>query len=200
MTPRGVAAIRAEGAEVEEVAGTYDEAVAGARRPTGALLVQDTGWPGYDQVPAWIVEGYGTICVEIDAEPGRVAVQIGVGSFAAAMVRRFAGARDHRRRARRRGVRARLGGGRRAGRGAGAARLGAWWGPTAAALSITAWPAVSRGVEAFAAVSDDRAGDAVRSPGAGRRDRRARAARRGSQACSPSATSSRSRPPTPCWW
>ena len=56
-------------------------------------MIQDTAWPGYETCPRWVVEGYATIGAEIDVEPDVVAVQIGVGSFAAAMVRRFAGAR-----------------------------------------------------------------------------------------------------------
>ena len=113
-------AIAAEGARVEVVDGSYDEAVERAAQ-AGALVIQDTG---DDQVPRWIVEGYGTIGAEIDVEPDVVAVQIGVGSFAAAMVRRFAGRADHRRRAGRRRLRARLGRGRRARRGPWPARLG----------------------------------------------------------------------------
>ena len=40
-----------------------------------------------------MIEGYATIGAEIADRPDLVAVQIGVGSFAAAMVRRFAPAR-----------------------------------------------------------------------------------------------------------
>ena len=85
-------AIAAEGARVEVVDGTYDEAVERAAQ-LDALVIQDTAWPGYETVPAWVVEGYSTIGAEIDLQPDLVGVQIGVGSFAAAMVRRFAGAR-----------------------------------------------------------------------------------------------------------
>jgi diaminopropionate ammonia-lyase len=89
------AAIAGEGARVEVVAGTYDDAVEAAAAVDGpdVLVIQDTGWPGYEVIPRWVIEGYSTIGAEIDAEPDVVAVQIGVGSFAAAMVRRFAGAR-----------------------------------------------------------------------------------------------------------
>ena len=31
------------------------------------MLVQDTAWPGYEQVPRWIVDGYATLLNEIDA-------------------------------------------------------------------------------------------------------------------------------------
>ena len=93
--PATRAAITGEGAKVVQVAGGYDEAVAAARqwaqdRPAAAL-VQDTAWPGYEQVPGWIVEGYSTLFAELDAQlaeigagpPALVAVPVGVGSLAA---------------------------------------------------------------------------------------------------------------------
>jgi diaminopropionate ammonia-lyase len=153
-------AIAREGARVEVVDGSYDEAVEGAAA-TGALVIQDTGWPGYEHVPGWIVEGYGTIGAEIDHEPDVVAVQIGVGSFAAAMVRRFAGARI---------IGVEPVDAACALASAAAGELVEVPGPHDSVMaglncgraSITAWPVVSRGIEAFAAVSDDRAREAVR--------------------------------------
>ncbi|MFF8832512.1 pyridoxal-phosphate dependent enzyme [Streptomyces sp. NPDC015131] len=71
--PSAVAAIAAEGAEVTAVAGPYDEAVrraADAARGPGAVLVQDTAWPGYEEIPGWIVEGYSTLFAEVDAQLG----------------------------------------------------------------------------------------------------------------------------------
>src|SRR5262245_31837151 len=50
-------AIAAEGAQVEVVEGSYDEAVERAGE-AGALVIQDTGDA---EVPGWIVEGYGAI-------------------------------------------------------------------------------------------------------------------------------------------
>ena len=98
--PVAVAAIAAEGAEVTEVTGTYDEAVrlaAEAAGEPGAVLVQDTGWPGYEQVPGWIVEGYSTLFAEVDAQlseaeaaaPGLVVIPAGVGSLAQAGVTHY---------------------------------------------------------------------------------------------------------------
>ena len=92
--------IRSEGARVIEVYGTYDEAVTRAARAAeapGALLLQDHGWEGYEQVPAWVAEGYETIFAEVDealaaaGEPGPdlVLVQVGVGTLASAAVRHF---------------------------------------------------------------------------------------------------------------
>jgi diaminopropionate ammonia-lyase family len=58
-----VAAIEAEGALVERVAGDYDAAVAHAAGLAGpdVLVIADTSWPGYEEVPRLVVEGYGTI-------------------------------------------------------------------------------------------------------------------------------------------
>lgn len=95
-----VAAIAAEGARVTKVVGTYDDAVrraAEAAREPSTVLVQDTAWPGYEQVPGWIVEGYSTLFAEIDARladdratgPGLVVVPVGVGSLAQAAVTHY---------------------------------------------------------------------------------------------------------------
>lgn len=90
--PRAVAAIVAEQAKVTEVVGAYDETVrlaAEAASGPDAVLVQDTAWPGYEQIPGWIVEGYSTLCAEIDEQltaqgvsegPDLVSVPVGVGS------------------------------------------------------------------------------------------------------------------------
>jgi diaminopropionate ammonia-lyase len=99
--PAARAAIAGEGAEVMRVAGSYDDAVAEARHwaqgHQGAALVQDTAWPGYEQVPGWIVEGYSTLFAELDAQlaaagagpPALVAVPVGVGSLAQAAVAHY---------------------------------------------------------------------------------------------------------------
>ncbi|GAA3940798.1 diaminopropionate ammonia-lyase [Actinomadura viridis] len=91
-------AIRAEGAHVIVVAGDYDTAVRRAAREAGsrpgAVLVQDTAWPGYEDVPQWIVDGYSTLLAEIDARlggepPALVVVPMGVGSLAQAVVTHY---------------------------------------------------------------------------------------------------------------
>ncbi|MBK3642026.1 diaminopropionate ammonia-lyase [Streptomyces sp. MBT33] len=99
--PLAIAAIAAEGARVTEVAGPYDEAVrlaAEAATAPGTLLIQDTGLPGYERIPRWIVEGYSTLCAEIDEQltaagaaegPDLVAVPVGVGSLAQAVVTHY---------------------------------------------------------------------------------------------------------------
>ncbi len=100
-----VAAIEAEGAPVTHVGGSYDDAVDAAAafaRSHGAMLLQDTSWPGYEQVPAWIVEGYATLFAESDAQlaelgagrPDLVVVPAGVGSLAQAAVTHYRGGGD----------------------------------------------------------------------------------------------------------
>ena len=155
-------AIAGEGARVEVVDGTYDEAVerAASLADERTLVIQDTAWPGYEDVPAWVIEGYGTIGAEIDAEPDVVAVQIGVGSFAAAMVRRFAGSRIV-------GVEPVAAACALASVEAGQTvevpgpHDSVMAGLNCGRVSPLAWPVIARGIEAFATVSDDRARDAV---------------------------------------
>ncbi|MER8006978.1 diaminopropionate ammonia-lyase [Streptomyces sp. NPDC094149] len=101
LHPEAVAAIAAEGARVTEVAGPYDEAVrmaAKAATAPGTLLIQDTGLPGYERIPRWIVEGYSTLCAETDEQltaagaaegPDLVALPVGVGSLAQAVVTHY---------------------------------------------------------------------------------------------------------------
>jgi diaminopropionate ammonia-lyase len=96
MLPQTAAHIVDEGATVVWVDGGYDDAVrraaAFAGEP-GRALVQDTAWAGYEQVPAWIVQGYQTLLDELDAQlggaPDLVAVPVGVGSLAEAVVRHY---------------------------------------------------------------------------------------------------------------
>jgi diaminopropionate ammonia-lyase len=90
-----LAAIRAEGADVDVIDGSYDDAVEAASqtaRSANRLLLTDTASDADEIVPRWIVEGYSTLFWEIDDElsslgtpqPALVVVQIGVGSLAAA--------------------------------------------------------------------------------------------------------------------
>jgi len=97
--PARVERIRDEGARVTMIDGTYDDAVEAAARLDGrrGLVISDTAWPGYEQVPKWVVDGYSTLFRETDAQlaeageqqPDVVAVQMGVGSLAAAAVRHY---------------------------------------------------------------------------------------------------------------
>jgi diaminopropionate ammonia-lyase len=101
ITAAAKKAIATEGAEAVEVDGTYDDVVARAAAEASAdpasILVQDTSWPGYTDIPQWIVDGYSTLCLEVDEQlaafglvvPDLVVVPVGVGSFAQAVVGHF---------------------------------------------------------------------------------------------------------------
>ena len=101
LVPEGTAtaridAIAAEGADVSVVDGTYDDAVraAAALAADDVLIVSDTSWPGYTDVPGWVIDGYTTILDEVDQQRvaagagpvDAVVVQMGVGALAAAVV------------------------------------------------------------------------------------------------------------------
>lgn len=98
-TPNRIDAIASEGADVVVVPGGYDAAVARSAEEAGprCLVISDTSWPGYMDVPRWVIEGYATLFGEIDealARSGReapdvVVVPIGVGALAAAAVAHF---------------------------------------------------------------------------------------------------------------
>jgi diaminopropionate ammonia-lyase len=86
-------AIAGEGAAVEIVRGSYDDAIraSAALADAAHLVISDTSWPGYDDVPGWVADGYSTIFDELaeqlDEIPPLVAIQIGVGALASAAVR-----------------------------------------------------------------------------------------------------------------
>ena len=93
--------IAKEGAKVtiEEV--NYDDCVriaaAEAAETEHGVVVQDTAWEGYEEIPAWIMQGYGTMANEAADQlrqvsvnrPTHVFVQAGVGSLAGAVVGYF---------------------------------------------------------------------------------------------------------------
>ena len=94
--------IAKEGATVtiEEV--NYDDCVrmaaAEAAKTEHGIIIQDTAWDGYEEIPSWIMQGYGTMVLEADQQlkemgverPTHVFVQAGVGSLAGAVVGYFA--------------------------------------------------------------------------------------------------------------
>jgi diaminopropionate ammonia-lyase len=89
VSAEAIELVRSEGADVEVLDLTYDETVQeAARRADGStrLLVQDTAWPGYETIPRWIVDGYGTLFDEVsdqlNDEPALLVVPAGVGSLA----------------------------------------------------------------------------------------------------------------------
>lgn len=87
-------------ATIEEC--NYDECVrmaaAAAAKVDNGVVVQDTAWDGYEEIPAWIMQGYGTMAMEADEQlstygcerPTHVFVQAGVGSLAGAVQGYFA--------------------------------------------------------------------------------------------------------------
>jgi len=89
-----VAGIESEGAEVVVLPGTYDDAVlfTAEMADDRTLVVSDTSWPGYEDVPRWVIEGYTTIFTEIEGQlagsghpPVDAAfVPLGVGALGAA--------------------------------------------------------------------------------------------------------------------
>ena len=53
------------------VDGTFDDAVRRADEDSRAnhwQVFSDTGYPGYMEIPAWIMDGYSTMFAEIDAQ------------------------------------------------------------------------------------------------------------------------------------
>jgi diaminopropionate ammonia-lyase len=93
--------IRKEGAIASITNLNYDEAVrlaAKQAKDNGWVMVQDTAWEGYEDIPTWIMQGYGTIAAEtveqlncLDVErPTHIFLQAGVGSFAGAIQGYFA--------------------------------------------------------------------------------------------------------------
>lgn len=96
IAPARIDAIAGEGADVEVVRGSYDDAVlrSAAAADERRLVISDTSWPGYEDVPGWIADGYATIFDELAEQlpvvPPLVAVQIGVGALASAVVRALA--------------------------------------------------------------------------------------------------------------
>ena len=99
--PKGTAAERLEnirklGAEASITDFNYDDSVRLARQYAAeheGIVVQDTSWEGYEDVPLHIMQGYTTIGAEIveqlkaygDVNPTHVFLQVGVGAMAGAM-------------------------------------------------------------------------------------------------------------------
>lgn len=88
--------IRNEGALLQVVEGNYDHTVKTAQETAernNYILIQDTSWEGYREIPKMISDGYTTMMYEIEEQawlqniPGYDAVilQSGVGSWAASV-------------------------------------------------------------------------------------------------------------------
>lgn len=182
LVPAGTAearidAIASERAEVRVVDGTYDDAIAASAElaDDDHLVISDTSWEGYETAPRAVIDGYSTMFHEIDdaiagtelPRPDVVAVQAGVGAFAAAALRHF---RDGAH-----GAPATvLVEPARANCLQASARRGAITlvpGPHPSSMaglncglpSALAWPVVAAGTDVFVAVSDDYAEEAMRA-------------------------------------
>lgn len=98
VSDEAIRLITLEGARVTVSKKDYDGAVFEAQKESsitaGSLFVQDTAFAEYEDIPAWIVEGYSTMLVEIyeqleeeGLKPDLVVAPVGVGSLAHAVVR-----------------------------------------------------------------------------------------------------------------
>ena len=104
--PKGTTRTRLENIAKENATVTienlnYDECVRMAAKEAAetehGIMVQDTAWEGYEEIPTWIMQGYGTLAMEADKQleqdgsrPTHVFVQAGVGSLAGAVIGYFA--------------------------------------------------------------------------------------------------------------
>ena len=91
-----------EGADATITDVNYDECVrranAMAEQTPNGVMVQDTAWDGYEEIPSWIMQGYGTMASEADEQlreygcdrPTHIFIQAGVGSLAGAVQGYFA--------------------------------------------------------------------------------------------------------------
>jgi diaminopropionate ammonia-lyase len=167
MVPARIAGIESEGADVVIVPGSYDDAVRVSAAEPGVLVVSDTSWEGYTDVPSWVIAGYSTVFAEVDDQltgepPDVVVVQMGVGALAAATVDAYAG-------------RSRVVAVEPASAACGL-RSAAHGGPVTVPgphdsmmaglncgeVSLVAWPTVAAGVDTFVAIDDSGVGPAMR--------------------------------------
>ena len=101
--PKGTVAerlenIRREDSDASITDFNYDECVRLANRQAqekGWIVVQDTAWEGYEEIPLRIMQGYMTMALEaheqLGQKPTHIFLQAGVGSMAAAVAAFFAG-------------------------------------------------------------------------------------------------------------
>ncbi|EPO5264132.1 diaminopropionate ammonia-lyase [Providencia rettgeri] len=101
--PKGSSEIRAQnirnhGAQCTITELNYDDTVQLASQmavQNNWILLQDTAWDGYEEIPTWIMQGYMTLALEaveqLKQPPTHLILQAGVGSFAAAIMGYFVG-------------------------------------------------------------------------------------------------------------
>jgi len=171
---RRIAAMKEDGATVVEIDGSYEDAVRRAAafgEQTGATILSDVSWPGYETIPRWIMAGYTHIFAEASAQwdriPEVVVVQGGVGGLVCAAASWFAWRfRDSRPfiiacepenaacllESARAGAPVSLSGDMNT----------IMAGLRCAEPSPVAWPAITAGIDAFVTISDARAIEAMR--------------------------------------
>ena len=105
--PKGTTRTRLENIARENATVTiedlnYDDCVRKAAREAEeterGIMVQDTAWEGYEEIPTWIMQGYGTLATEAAEQleedgvkrPTHLFIQAGVGSLAGAVIGYFA--------------------------------------------------------------------------------------------------------------
>lgn len=104
--PKGTTRTRLENIAKENATVTiedlnYDDCVRMAAKEAEeterGIMVQDTAWEGYEEIPTWIMQGYGTLAMEADQQlktdgsrPTHIFIQAGVGSLAGAVIGYFA--------------------------------------------------------------------------------------------------------------
>jgi len=100
--------IRREGAEAHLTDMNYDDTIRHiaelASQIENTVMVQDTAWDGYEDIPTWIMQGYGVMALEAceqlqeqNIKPTHMVIQAGVGAFAGAaqgLVANFYGAEN----------------------------------------------------------------------------------------------------------
>lgn len=87
--------IRAHGATADITEMNYDECVRYCNdlaEKNGYVMIQDTAWEGYEDLPTWIMQGYVTMAYEAylkmkeqNKRPTHIFLQAGVGSMASAI-------------------------------------------------------------------------------------------------------------------
>ncbi|QEK17055.1 diaminopropionate ammonia-lyase [[Clostridium] hylemonae] len=105
--PKGTTQTRLENIARENATVTiedlnYDDCVRKAAKEAEeteyGIMVQDTAWEGYEEIPTWIMQGYGTLATEAAEQleedgvkrPTHIFIQAGVGSLAGAVIGYFA--------------------------------------------------------------------------------------------------------------
>lgn len=100
--PKGSSEIRLENILKEGATATiensnYDEcvriAITESEKVPNSVVIQDTAWKDYEEIPSWIMQGYGTMAMEATEQlhddncdaPTHIFIQAGVGSLAGAI-------------------------------------------------------------------------------------------------------------------